>query len=202
MYESEFITNIKGKEKRKPETFFPEPPPASPRHLHLYLLSAPPRASEARRRPPALGGARRGTAPGDRRGVCGNQASVGLEMRLEVGRPHEVQSGPAITCVPLVAAPSRGASKPRQGIYLSGDAGRPASPGRWRGSSPRSGGALPACPSCGVFANSHASFCCCYKDSVFIRCCDLRYTNPLKKTRMKSPAGKVESNEVGCREAW
>lgn len=41
--------------------------------------------------------------------------------------------------------------------------------------------APPVCRSCGFFVNWHALFCYSYKDSVFTRCCDLPYTNPLKK---------------------
>lgn len=57
----------------------------------------------------------------------------------------------------------------------------------------------------GVFFKKNKSialFCYCNKEPVFMRCYDLQYTNPLKKTQMKSPAGKVKSNEVGCCEEW
>lgn len=73
---------------------------------------------------------------------------------------------------------------------------------QWLRSYLQYGGTLPVCWSHGFFVNSPALFCYSYKASVFIRCCDLRYTNPLKKTQMKSPAGKVKSNEVGCCEHW
>lgn len=145
---------------------------------------------------PALGGARTGSTPGDRRGVSrirppwvwrsGWKWAVAMkcnqdrQLLLYRWWPHRAEGLQSPGAAFISAETGGGRPLPRQWLESS-------LPVRW---------------SHGFFVNSHASFCCGYKDSVFIRCCDLRYTNPLKKTQMKSPAGKVKSNEVGCCEEW
>lgn len=117
-------------------------------------------------------------------GVARNAGFWGFADRAVSGlsSDSEVQSGLAITSLLLVAAWSRGASKPRKCIYLSqGIRVVRLSPASGWEATCIGAGALPGRGSCGFFVNSPALFCCSYKGSVFIRCCDLQYTNPLKK---------------------
>lgn len=150
MYESEFITNINGKEKRKPEMFF--------------LKTATPT-------PAAFGGTHAGD---DVR--LGARASLGLEPRPRAGW-HRAPKGHR-DCGWLHGV--EGLQSRGQARTVAGTGAVPPRSPRLR-STPRRAGALPARWSCGFSVKSPAPFCQGYKAPVFIRCCDLRYTNPLKK---------------------
>lgn len=171
MYESEFITNINGKERRKTGDVLAKTTP------HTHTRVSIPISNPCSPRP--LMCLRPRVRPLEeheawRRGFAGKRASVELAVRLEVGcdrdRAPTCSRGSAITSVPPVAAPSGAPSKPRRGIY----------PGEDMGGGPAHGATLPVRQGCGGFVNSHVLFCCGYKASLLVRCCGFWYTNPLK----------------------
>lgn len=113
-----------------------------------------------------------------KRGFCGAGGRAG--SGLSPG--SRLQSGLSSYMCAAGGCPSGAPSKPSRGIYLGEDMGGGVpSPRQWLRSAPHHGATLPVRPGCGVFVNSHVLFCYGYKAFVFIRCCDLRYTNPLKK---------------------
>lgn len=160
--------------------------------LPLYVSSTPMLASDLRP-PPACPGLSLERHHAWRCTVAGNWGFCGFgDLALNgLSSGSKAPSGLAITFVLLVAAWTRGASKTRKRIYLSQGIGvvwlAPAS--GWKVTCIMAG-TLPVRGSCGFFVNSHAPFCYSYKDSIFIRCCDLPYTNPLKKHKWNPQLGR------------
>lgn len=165
----------------------------SPRLPHLSSAPAPasrtcaPASGElagtcrgaARSRAPA--GARRPESRGCRLGCRGSAAGAGRSLQAHGHRAPQRNPDSAITFYCWWLRRAEVLQSQGKAFISAGTWGGTPVPSQWLKSYRHYSGTLPVGCRGGFFVNSHGFFCYSYKDSVFIRCCDLRYTNPLKK---------------------